>query len=47
MKGKASEIAADQIPTVSKGRLGAKLGALCAADAAALRRLLGEMYADS
>jgi len=47
IKGKASEIAADQIRTVSKGRLGAKLGALSAADAAALRRLLGEMYADS
>ena len=47
MKGKASEIAADQIRTVSKARLGAKSGALSPADAAALRRLLGEMYADS
>ncbi|HEY5791734.1 MAG TPA: type II toxin-antitoxin system PemK/MazF family toxin [Chthoniobacterales bacterium] len=43
--GKPAEIAADQIRTVSKGRLGQKLGVLTARDAAALRRLLGEMYA--
>jgi hypothetical protein len=30
-----------------KSRIGKKLGALSAGDAAALRRLLGEMYADS
>jgi mRNA interferase MazF len=47
VKGKAAEIAADQIRTVSKSRLGGKLGALSARDAAALRRLLAEMYTDS
>ncbi|HWH91801.1 MAG TPA: type II toxin-antitoxin system PemK/MazF family toxin [Candidatus Binatia bacterium] len=45
--GKRAEIAADQIRTVSKSRLRKKLGSLSARDAAALRRLLGEMYADS
>ena len=45
--GRAAEIAADQIRTVSKSRLGKKLGSLSARDAAALRRVLGEMYADS
>lgn len=45
--GLPGEIAADQIRTVSKSRLGKKLGALSARNAAALRRLLGEMYADS
>ena len=45
--GKRSEIVADQIRTVSKSRLGKKLGSLSARDAAALRRLLGEMYGDS
>jgi mRNA interferase MazF len=45
--GKASEIAADQIRAISKSRLGKKLGSLAARDAAALRRLLGEMYADT
>ena len=44
--GKRSEIAADQIRTVSKSRVGKKLGSLSARDAAALRRLLGEMYGD-
>ena len=47
VKGKPTEIAADQIRTVSKGRLGKKLASLSARDAAALRRLLGEMYAES
>lgn len=42
---KPAEIAADQTRTVSKSRLGKKLGSLSARDAAALRRLLGEMYA--
>ena len=45
--GKPSEIAADQIRAISKDRLGKKLGSLSARDAAALRRLLGEMYAES
>jgi mRNA interferase MazF len=44
--GKPAEVAADQIRIVSKGRLGKKIGALSAADSAALRRLLGEMYAN-
>ena len=44
--GKHAEIAVDQIRTVSKSRLGKKLGSLSARDAAAPRRLLGEMYAD-
>lgn len=42
--GKPAEIAVDQIRAVSKGRLGKKLGALSPRDAAALRRLLSEMY---
>ena len=45
--GVPGEIAVDQIRTVSKARLGKRLAALSARDAAALRRLLGEMYADS
>ena len=45
--GKPAEIAADQIRAISKRRLGRKIGALSTRDAAALRRLLGEMYADS
>ena len=44
--GKRAEIAADQIRTVSKSRLGKKLGSLSHRDAATLRRLLGEMYAE-
>jgi len=42
--GKPVEIAADQIRAVSKARLGRKLGSLSPRDAAALRRLLSEMY---
>jgi mRNA interferase MazF len=45
--GQGLEIAADQIRAISKSRLGKKLGSLAARDAAALRRLLGEMYADT
>jgi mRNA interferase MazF len=45
--GKPAEIAVDQIRTVSKSRLGRKVGGLSDRDAAALRRLLGEMYADA
>jgi mRNA interferase MazF len=41
-----AEIAVDQIRTVSKARLGEKIGALSAEDAAALRRLITEMYGD-
>ena len=46
VKGKSCDIAADQIRTVSKSRLRKKLGSLSPRDVAALRRLLGEMYAD-
>jgi len=44
--GKLVEIAVDQIRTLSKTRLGGKTGALSAADAAALRRLITEMYGE-
>ncbi len=40
----AAEIAVDQIRTISKARIGAKLGKLSDEDAAALRRLITEMY---
>ena len=43
---KRAEIAVDQIRTVSKSRLGAKMGALSATDASALRRLITEMYGE-
>lgn len=39
-----AEIAVDQIRTISKSRIGAKLGKLSDSDAAALRRLITEMY---
>ena len=42
--GKDAEIAADQIRTVSKRRLGKKLGKLSDTDAVALRQLLSELY---
>lgn len=41
-----AEIAADQIRTVAKSRIGRKIGALSDRDAAALRRLLTEMYGE-
>ena len=47
LAGKPAEIAVDQIRVVSKNRLGKKLGALSSIETAALRRLLGEMYADA
>jgi len=40
-----AEVAVDQIRTISKARLGARLGKLAADDAATLRRLIMEMYA--
>ena len=43
---KQAEIAVDQIRTISKERLGDKLGTLTAADAMAVRRLLTEMYGE-
>ena len=44
--GKNAEIAVDQIRTISKARLGKKIGLLRAADAGALRRLITEMYGE-
>jgi mRNA interferase MazF len=40
----SAEIAVDQIRTISKARIGAKLGKLSDDNAAALRRLITEMY---
>lgn len=44
--GKPAEIAADQIRTISKARIGSTIGALSTAEAASLRRLLSEMYGE-
>lgn len=44
--GQSAEIAVDQIRTVSKGRLGRKLGTLSHEEAGALRRLITEMYGE-
>ena len=44
--GRAAEIAADQIRTISKSRLGKKLGELRDDDSRALRRLITEMYGE-
>jgi len=44
--GRPAEIAADQIRTVSKSRLGERIGALNADQAAELRRVLREMYGE-
>jgi len=44
--GEAAEIAADQIRTIAKSRIGSKIGVLSARNAAALRRLLTEMYGE-
>jgi mRNA interferase MazF len=41
-----AEVAVDQIRTISKARLGEKLGVLPPAKAAALRRLITEMYGE-
>lgn len=46
LNGRPSEIAADQIRTVSSSRLGDSLGSLDEVQAAQLRRLLAEMYAE-
>lgn len=45
--GRRAEIAVDQIRTVSKARIGRKVGVLTAADASALRRLITEMYGEA
>lgn len=44
--GKPAEIAVDQIRTISKQRLGRKLDALSENNAAALRRVITEMYGE-
>ncbi|MEP6507997.1 MAG: type II toxin-antitoxin system PemK/MazF family toxin [Gemmatimonadales bacterium] len=41
-----AEIAVDQIRTISKSRIGRKLGALTSQEAATLRRLITEMYGE-
>ena len=41
-----AEIAVDQIRTISKSRMGDKLGQLTDDEAAALRRLITEMYGE-
>jgi len=40
------EIAVDQIRTISKSRLGAKVGSLTEDEASALRRIITEMYGE-
>ena len=44
--GRPAEVAVDQIRTVSKVRLGDKIGSLSKAEAAALRRVITEMYGE-
>ena len=44
--GQPAEVAVDQIRTVSKSRLGARIGALSDAQASTLRRLITEMYGE-
>lgn len=46
VRNRDAEIAVDQIRTISKVRLGDKLGALSNAKASALRRLITEMYGE-
>ena len=44
--GRPAEVAVDQIRTVSKARLGEKLGSLSKDEAATLRRVITEMYGE-
>jgi mRNA interferase MazF len=44
--GKPAEVAVDQIRTVSRRRLGAKIGSLKEDEAATLRRVITEMYGE-
>jgi mRNA interferase MazF len=46
VNGRDAEIAVDQIRTISKSRIGRKLGILDADEARALRRLITEMYGE-
>lgn len=45
-KRQEAEIAVDQIRTISKSRLGAKIGSLTEDEASALRRIITEMYGE-
>jgi mRNA interferase MazF len=45
-RGRAAEVAVDQIRTVSKARLGDRIGSLTEDEAATLRRVLTEMYGE-
>jgi len=45
-RGRAAEIAVDQIRTISKARLGSRIGSLTDDEASALRRLITEMYGE-
>jgi mRNA interferase MazF len=45
--GTAAEIAVDQIRTVSKARLGKRIGRLNDAEAASVRRVITEMYGEA
>ena len=44
--GRPAEVAVDQIRTVSKARLGDRIGSLSKREAAALRRVITEMYGE-
>jgi mRNA interferase MazF len=44
--GRSTEVAVDQIRTVSKTRLGEKIGSLRKDEAAVLRRVITEMYGE-
>ena len=44
--GRPAEVAVDQIRTVSKARIGDKLGSLGKDEAATLRRVITEMYGE-
>jgi mRNA interferase MazF len=44
--GRPAEVAVDQIRTVSKIRLGDKIGSLSQVEAATLRRVITEMYGE-
>src|SRR5262245_55954027 len=44
--GRPAEVAVDQIRTVSKARLGDRVGSLSKDEAAALRRVITEMYGE-
>jgi mRNA interferase MazF len=47
IQGNESEIAVDQIRTISRKRMTSKIGKLSTSDAVQLRRLISEMYGES